>query len=191
MGRLAAIVVAGGGSRRFGSDKLDLRGDDGRTLLATTVAGAAAIADPVIVVGPQRELGSPVLSALEDPPGGGPCAALVAGLALVPADCALVAVLAGDAPNGALAVPALTRVIDDAAAATVTDSAGREQPLTALYSVQPLREALATLGDPADRSVREVLDALRPHTVVSIIDAWGACDDIDVREDAERLGYRA
>ncbi len=107
------------------------------------MAGVAQSADPVIVVGPKRPLAIDVAWAQEDPPGGGPCAALIAGVAHLPDDATHVAVLAGDAPAGGLAVEALRRVIDDAAAAVVTDLYGREQPMTAIYAVEPLKAALA------------------------------------------------
>ncbi|MEY3732729.1 MAG: putative molybdopterin-guanine dinucleotide biosynthesis protein [Actinomycetota bacterium] len=189
MGSLAAIVIAGGESRRFGSDKLALRDAEGRVLLDVMVEAVAAIADPVIVVGPERPLGSDVIWTREDPPGGGPCAALIAAIDCLPAEATHVAVLAGDAPAGGAAVEALRQVIDDAAAAVVTDAGGREQPMTAVYAVQPLREALRAYGDGRDMSVRQVLDDLRPQTVVAIIDRWSASADIDVPEDASRLGF--
>ena len=189
MGPLAAIVIAGGEARRFGADKLALRDAEGRTLLEVTVAGVAQVADPVIVVGPERGLATDVIWAREDPPGGGPCAALIAGLACVPDDAAHVAVLAGDAPAGASAVTALRQVIDDAAAAVVTDESGREQPMTAVYAVRALKTALAAYGEGRDMSIRQVLDDLRPQTVVKIIDQWSASSDIDLPEDAGRLGF--
>ena len=189
MGSVAAIVIAGGESRRFGADKLDLRDAQRRTLLDVTVHGVVQVAEPVIVVGPERPLARSVTWVRESPLGGGPCAALIAGVAAVPSNATHVVVLAGDAPRGADAVPALLTVIDDGAAATVLDAAGREQPLTAVYALPHLREVLASFGDGANASVRSVLDALRPRTVISIIDAWGACDDIDVADDAARLGF--
>ena len=212
MGSLAAIVIAGGEARRFGADKLALRDAEGRTLLEVTVAGVAQVADPVIVVGPQppgfRQLDevvtlqnvvqlaesvgrvpAPVVWTREDPPGGGPCAALIAGLARVPDEATHVAVLAGDAPAGAAAVTALRQVIDDAAAAVVTDESGREQPMTAVYAVPALKAAAAAYGEGRDMSIRQVLDDLRPQTVVAIIDQWSASSDIDLPEDAGRLGF--
>ena len=189
MGALAAIVIAGGEARRFGSDKLALRDDQGRGLLELTVEGVAEIADPVIVVGPERDVGHEVIWTREDPPGTGPCAALIAGVACLPGDVTHVAVLAGDAPSGGAAVSALRQVIDDAAAAIVTDASGREQPMTAVYAVVPLRSALATYGTGHDMSIRQVLDDLRPQTVVTIVDRWSASTDVDLPEDAERLGF--
>ena len=84
MGLLAAIVIAGGEARRFGADKLALRDAQGRSLLDATVTSVAGLADPVIVVGPERPLTHDVQWTREEPSGGGPCAALIAGLALVP-----------------------------------------------------------------------------------------------------------
>jgi len=212
VGSLAAIVIAGGEARRFGADKLALRDVQGRSLLELTVAGVAAVADPVNVVGPERpdfrqlegvltppesaqlaktEGGGPatVVWTREDPPGGGPCAALIAGLACLPHGVTHVAVLAGDAPAGGAAVEALRRVIDDAAAAVVTDASGREQPMTAVYAVSPLRAVVTAYGDGRDMPIRQVLDDLRPQTVVAIIDQWSASADIDRPEDARRLGF--
>ena len=212
MGSLAAIVIAGGEARRFGTDKLALRDAEGRSLLEVTVAGVAQVADPVIVVGPERDLGFRQLDEAattssvvqlaqtgggsrrivwtrEDPPGGGPCAALIAGLACVPDETTHVAVLAGDAPHGGRAVSALRQVIDDAAAAVVTDASGREQPMTAVYAVSALKAAVAAYGDGRGMSVRQVLDDLRPRTVVAIMDQWSASADIDLPDDAGNLGF--
>ena len=88
-----------------------------------------------------------------------------------------------------VAADALRQVIDDAAAAVVTDESGREQPMTAVYAVTPLRAAIAAYGDGRDMSIRQVLDDLRPQTVVTIIDQWSASADIDLPEDADRLGF--
>ena len=191
MGALAAIVIAGGASSRFGSDKLAARDAEGRSLLEVTVLAAAEVADPVIVVGPEVSLPVPVLWAREEPAGSGPCAALVAGLSCLPPEATHVAVLAGDAPRGADAVPALLQVIDDAAAATVIDDHGREQPMTAVYAVGPLLDVTAAYGDGAGMPIRQALDDLRPRTVVALLDQWGASDDVDVPEDANRLGFRS
>ena len=191
MGALAAIVIAGGASSRFGSDKLAARDGEGRSLLEVTVLAAAEVADPVIVVGPEVSLPVPVLWVREEPTGSGPCAALVAGLSCLPPEATHVAVLAGDAPRGADAVPALRQVIDDAAAATVIDGHGREQPMTAVYAVGPLLEVAAAYGDGAGMPIRRALDDLRPRTVVALLDQWGASDDVDVPEDADRLGFRS
>lgn len=79
-----AIILAGGGGTRIGgADKAAIE-VAGATLLDRAVrAGAAAgVRRPVIVVGPARELAEAdlVRFAREEPPSGGPVAALYAGL---------------------------------------------------------------------------------------------------------------
>ncbi|MGH3716364.1 MAG: molybdenum cofactor guanylyltransferase, partial [Micromonosporaceae bacterium] len=104
MSGFGAIVLAGGGARRLGgADKPGLS-LGGRPLLHR-VLDAVADAYPRIVVGPPRPVPEGVLTTREEPPGGGPVAALAAGLALLDSvapgpdgDVALVAVLAGDLP---------------------------------------------------------------------------------------------
>ena len=61
--------------------------------------------------------------------------------------------------------------------------------MTAVYAVGPLRAVLDAYGDGGGMSVRQVLEDLRPQTVVTIIDRWSASEDIDVPDDADRLGY--
>ncbi|MGH3739543.1 MAG: molybdenum cofactor guanylyltransferase, partial [Micromonosporaceae bacterium] len=76
----AAIVLAGGAARRLGgADKPGLA-VAGRSLLSR-VLDAVADAYPRIVVGPPRQLPGDVILTREQPPGGGPVAALAAGLA--------------------------------------------------------------------------------------------------------------
>lgn len=80
--QLAAIILCGGQSRRFGADKaLALR--NGRTLLQRAIECAGARADEVILAcGPERryEEYGPTL-ALDPPDVSGPLAGMMAGLA--------------------------------------------------------------------------------------------------------------
>ncbi|MFE4697878.1 NTP transferase domain-containing protein [Streptomyces sp. NPDC056738] len=74
-----AVVLAGGAARRLGGeDKPGVR-VGGRTLLDRVLAACADAARTVVVAGP-RPTARPVEWAREDPPGGGPLAALDAGL---------------------------------------------------------------------------------------------------------------
>ncbi len=97
----AAIVLAGGRSRRFGGDKLKARLADGRSVLAHAVAGAAAVADEVVVViasGADRPDGLPgsVVLVHDPEPDGGPLMGLAAGLETVSGE--IVLVVGGDMP---------------------------------------------------------------------------------------------
>ena len=73
------IVLAGGAARRLGGADKPALSVGGRPLLDRVIA-ACPDAAITVVVGPRRPATRAVVHALEDPPGGGPLAALDAGL---------------------------------------------------------------------------------------------------------------
>ncbi|MGV9877651.1 molybdenum cofactor guanylyltransferase, partial [Streptomyces cellulosae] len=90
-----AVVLAGGAARRLGgADKPAVR-VGGRPLLDRVLAACADARTTVVVAGP-RPTARPVTWAREDPPGGGPLAALDAGLRHVTAEH--VVLLSADLP---------------------------------------------------------------------------------------------
>ena len=95
-GTWAAVVLAGGGSRRMGTDKLSA--EVGGVALLDRVLSAVRGADDVVAVGPERPTELPVRWCREEPVGGGPAAALGAGLRQLLSCSPLVAVLAGELP---------------------------------------------------------------------------------------------
>ncbi|MFG2772499.1 DUF6457 domain-containing protein [Streptomyces sp. NPDC048350] len=141
-----AIVLAGGGAKRLGGvDKPGVR-VGGRALLDRVLAGCRQ-ARRTVVVGGRRATVRPVVWAREDPPGGGPLAALDAGLREVRADVVLV--LSADLPflgeeTGTLLLDALTTE-PDADAALLVDADGRDQPLVAAYRANALRREVDLL----------------------------------------------
>ncbi|MGH2660413.1 MAG: molybdenum cofactor guanylyltransferase, partial [Actinomycetota bacterium] len=81
MGKVAALLLTGGSSRRMGTDKARLM-VDGCSLAERAAEALAVVCDPVLEVGP----GHTALPAVrEDPPGSGPLAALGAGWAALSA----------------------------------------------------------------------------------------------------------
>ncbi|SCK23482.1 molybdenum cofactor guanylyltransferase [Streptomyces sp. WMMB 714] len=74
-----AVVLAGGGARRLGGADKPAVTVGGRPLL-DRVLSACADATATVVVGPRRPTPRPVTWVREEPPGGGPLAALDAGL---------------------------------------------------------------------------------------------------------------
>ncbi|MEU9452791.1 NTP transferase domain-containing protein [Streptomyces sp. NPDC048277] len=142
-----AIVLAGGAARRLGGvDKPSVR-VGGRPLLDRVLAACAGAQRTVVVAAP-RPTSRPVHWTREDPPGGGPVAALDAGLRHTTADCAVV--LSGDLPfleeaTVARLLSALHTTGTDAA--LLTDADGRDQPLVAAYRTAPLRHALSALAE--------------------------------------------
>ena len=160
------MVLAGGASQRFRPDKL-AQLVDGEPLLDRTLASLPEDF-VVVVVGPVRQVPRPVIFTSEDPPGGGPAAAMIAGLRRALAESAdVIVVLPADAPLGGQAASTLLGRLEDepsTPAAVGIDVYGREQPLQLALRPAAARALLAGAGPggAAGVSARRLLDALRP-----------------------------
>ena len=139
-------MLAGGSSRRFGSDKLAALLPDGRSVLDHCLSGMPAGWD-LVVVGPSRavpaEVAARVRFVREEPPGGGPLAGIAAGLACVTGE--VVCVAPGDAPRAGQVLPLLVAALTEdpaVSAAVLSDGEGQANPVLAAYRVGALREAL-------------------------------------------------
>jgi molybdopterin-guanine dinucleotide biosynthesis protein A len=168
-----AIVLAGGRAERLGGAAKPQLTVAGTTLLDRVLA-AVPKAERVVVVGPEQPAGRPVIWRREDPPGGGPVAAVAAGL---PATAAEVGVmLAADLPWIAPAVPLLLAALPDRGAALLMDPAGRANYLASAWRRVDLAAALTAIGPAAGASMR-ALAARVPLTQVQDRDGWGRdCD---------------
>ena len=179
---VAAIVLAGGRSRRFGSDKLETV-VHGTPLVRHSVDAALAVGASVVVVGPQHEgLPDGVVTVREDPPLSGPYAAVAAGLAAIDVDAEIVLVLAGDLVDPAPMLPRLLEALRGAGGAEVAvavDASGLRQPLLAAYRVVPLLGGVSGV-DPVGRAANELLDGLH---AIEVADESGSTRDIDTRDD--------
>ncbi|MEI7033935.1 NTP transferase domain-containing protein [Streptomyces pratensis] len=140
------IVLAGGAAKRLGgADKPGVR-VGGRALLDRVLA-ACADAGATVVVGGRRPTARPVTWARETPQGGGPLAALGAGMRFTTADRVLV--LSADLPF--LSQGTVEALLDAAGqpgreGALCIDPDGRDQPLVAAYRAEPLRRELALVA---------------------------------------------
>ena len=138
-----AVVLAGGESRRFGTDKLAAT-VEGRPLLDQAMAGLPDDLS-VLVVGPERRTRRTVRFLREQPPGGGPAAAMVTGLrAALAAGATQIVVLPGDAPHAGQGARLLLDVLGGTPSVTAvvgTDASGFDQPLQ-LALLPPAAEAL-------------------------------------------------
>jgi molybdopterin-guanine dinucleotide biosynthesis protein A len=178
---VTVLVLAGGRSRRFGSDKL-----------AAPLAGSTVLDHllsalpptwPVVVVGERRATAREVAWTHEDPPAGGPLAGIEAGLALVGTD--LVAVVAGDMPYAVPGLLVLAAALGAAgpetAAAVAVDDEVHANPLLAVYRVAAVRDVMPR---PAHGRPAKTLLAL-PHLRVPV--AGVASRDVDTPADLEAL----
>ncbi len=142
MNDVTVVVLAGGTSRRFGSDKLAAP-MQGSTVLDHLLSRLPT-SWPVVLVGPERPTERTVRWTREEPPGGGPLAGLVSGLAEV--STPLVAVVAGDMPHAAGALGALASTLRRCApgvtGAVGVDESGCANPLLAVYRTADVRSDL-------------------------------------------------
>lgn len=186
----AAVILTGGtGARMDGADKAALE-LDGASLLERALAATAG-ADTV-VVGVPAVTSRPVTWTREEPPGGGPAAGLLAGLAAFGSPPDLVGVLAVDMPRvsagtlarlaGALADPAYD-------GAVLVDGEGRTQPLCGVYRAAALERARpARPEDESGLPVHRLLDGL---AVCRLLAEGEESRDVDTWADLRELGGTA
>src|SRR3954452_6090801 len=171
-----AVVLAGGKAARLGGQAKPQLEGGGRPMLATVLA-AVADASARVVVGPAQPVPDDVVLVREQPPGGGPVAALRAGLARVETD--VVTVLAGDLPFLTPAAIAELRARLRADGVLVVDDGGRDQLLLGVWRTEPLRAAVRRSGGPT--SMRRPLSGLsfdrwRPVVAQGTPPPWLDCD---------------
>lgn len=172
------MVLTGGRSTRLGRDK------------ATAVLAGHRMIDrivaqipdevPVVLVGPDPQLDRDVVVTREEPAGGGPAAALAAGLRYVRTEAA--AVLAADMPFGVPVVMSLLPRLG-AAEAVVPMAEGQPQSLCAVYSTAALHRVQVTAG----MSMRQVLAQLDVDFVQG---DPGGLVDIDTPAELEAAAQR-
>jgi molybdenum cofactor guanylyltransferase len=197
----SGILLAGGRSSRFGSDKLVSPYQGGRLVDRSAKALADVTTEVVVLVPPDAD--SPIASdslaqgrlrVVHDPePFGGPLVALLAGLEHVREPIALVA--GGDMPT--LAAPVLGRMLRalDASQADVLalDYRGRPQPLPLALRVGSSTSRVRQLLASGERSLRALLS---DHGVARLPEIeWRPLDpsaetlrDIDLPTDIGRAG---
>jgi molybdopterin-guanine dinucleotide biosynthesis protein A len=197
---VTAIVLAGGASSRFGSDKLAAT-IAGEAMLDRAITAVSVVVEQVIVAGPLRPAkggtdGSKVRSLPDRRGSAGPLMALDGALAAVTTEVAVV--VAGDMPS---LVPSVLALLVDALwlapaidAVVLGDPAEptRRQPLPVALRVARARDAAAETIEAGDQSLVRALG--RMTTVELPPKRWLSLDpeartlvDIDVPEDLERV----
>jgi molybdopterin-guanine dinucleotide biosynthesis protein A len=188
---LDAVILMGGRAERLGGvSKGDLR-VGGRTLLERVVDAAGVARDRVVVGESGASLLPPGVRVVrEQPPFGGPAAAVAAGVRALRADADAVLLLAGDQPFVAEAVAPLLAALDSDAddpradGARAVDSGGRPQHLTCIVRSAALNAAIAATGPLDGVSMRRLLEPLRmldvrvPSTATMDVDTWADADEV-------------
>ena len=183
---IAGVLLAGGRARRLGGVAKPLLTLGDRSLLSRgreALAGAGA--SPIVAVGPHTDEPG-LVWVREDPPFGGPVAAIAAALAYEGVACShRVLLLAADLVHPEAIVRRLIAEssADTAAEALVLRADGRPQWLAGLYRTSSLRTALAALGTVQGASCRALLGGL---AIRWIQDQDGITADIDTPAELAR-----
>jgi len=180
------VVVAGGASSRFGSDKALAR-LDGTTLVDRARRTLAAVCADVVIADAGRALVAGAESA-PDGPGQGPVAALLGAARLRPGAALLV--LACDLPG----VPAelLQRIAATAGDWVVPRHAGGIEPLCALYRPRAIEalEAQVRRGDLALHHLAHADLEIRYLDSESLLDLGDPRDlfaNVNTQDDLRRI----
>ena len=153
----AAVILSGGTSARFGSDKSRVKFGN-LTLLERAVTVAYEVSDEVLVVGPWAPIGTSWV--VEPEQFGGPLRALAFAVEQVSSSCVLV--LAGDHPllQSALLRELLRLCAEGDSAAVVPVTEHGPQPLVACYSKSVLADAEQLIAQ-GERSMRALLSQIQ------------------------------
>jgi molybdenum cofactor guanylyltransferase len=178
------VILTGGTSRRMGRDKASV--DFGGTSLLEFVLAQVPEGTSIIIVGEQRDMSATYVR--EDPPGGGPVAAIHAALPHVSSES--FRVIAVDTPFGVpwLFQHALRPGVD---AEIPRDANGRPHYLCAQYNTPSFASVVSMLGTPENASLKEVVSHLKvveyidqPHT--HTLNSEELLLDINTQEDLIR-----
>ena len=198
---VTGIVLAGGASSRFGSDKLQAT-LDGRPLIERAIEAVGAVSAEVLVVvapGDERELsaaartGAPVRRVEDYERFGGPLVGLLAGLEAAREPLAIVA--GGDMPT--LSIDVLQMLIhelsrnESESEAAVLMRQGALRPLPAALRNGAATQAARRLLGEDERSLRALIRDLRTRAIPEA--DWRSLDptgetlrDVDTPADLER-----
>lgn len=184
MNQLSAMILTGGSSSRFGSDKSQAK-FGAHSLIEKLLITLPSEID-IIIVGPQLMSATrEVTYTQENPLGGGPVAAIAAGLKLI--DSEFVAIIATDMPFASAILAVLTENFPETDDAVIPlDSVGIPQPLCALYRSDALVRALTELGSTQGQSMRNLVQNLSVKELRLEPAVRRILLDVDTPSDLER-----
>ena len=188
--RVAAVVLAGGRSSRFGRDKL-AEPIDGRPMLDHVIERLRAVTSEIVVVaaaGAMPDIPSDVDLVTDDIPFEGPLAGLAVGLAAVDPGVERVIVVGGDMPTIVPAVlDRLVGALERRQAAVLADGE-RARPLPLAVRRSAAATAAGRLLADGERRLRALLERLDVEVIPE--ERWREDDpagdslrDIDTPDD--------
>ncbi len=185
----SVIVLTGGSSTRFGSDKSQAK--IGGVSLIERILTSIPFEFETIVVGPDPMiLNAEYRTVQESPIGGGPVAGFKAGLEICTSEN--VVLIATDMPfavSRTLHLMESMKPHDDAV--MYVDAEGFKQPLAAIYRVEAVERALSLMGNAHGQSMQTLLSHLQIREVEMSKEVAQAFGDIDTTEDLERANALA
>ena len=175
------IVLSGGASSRFGSDKSKAL-IQGRSLISRILESIPDEID-VIIVGPDPGIQSHAYRCIqESPQGGGPVAGFKAGIEICQSD--IVALVATDMPFAVIHILNLMNMMDSDSVMYI-DNEGFRQPLAAVYRVEAVNNAFNILGNIQGLSMNEFISHLDIVDIAMSADVAHSLRDIDTPTDLE------
>lgn len=180
----SVIVLTGGTSKRFGSDKSQAK-IDGVSLIERILVSIPSEFETVIVGPDPQILDARYKTVQENPIGGGPVAGFKAGLELCTSE--IVVLIATDMPfavSRTLHLIESMKLQDDAV--MYVDAEGFKQSLAAIYRVEAVERALSQMGSANGESMQTMLSHLQIREIVMSKEVAQALSDIDTTEDLER-----
>ena len=178
------IVLSGGTSARFGSDKSSAI-IGGQTLIARILSSIPAEFEIIVVGADPVVQGVRYVCVQENPLGGGPVAGFKAGLDVCTSE--VIALTATDMPFAmGHIINLLNSMTPQDDAVMYVDSAGFNQPLAAVYRVSAVEKSLVKLGDVHGQSMRNLVSQLQVREIQMSSEITQALIDIDTQADLER-----
>jgi len=178
------IILSGGTSARFGSDKSAAL-IDGQSLIERIFTTIPPEFEVIVVGQDPLVAGFAYRVVQENPVGSGPVAGFKAGLELCESEIAVL--IATDMP---FALPRVLNLLntmtthDDAV--MYVDSENFKQPLAALYRIAAVEIAFADMGEINGASMRSLISRLDVHEVPMSEEVAHALIDIDTPADLEQ-----
>ena len=177
----SALILTGGTSNRFGSDKSEAI-FDGVALVDLLISSIPKTV-PIVVVGPKRDKFPNSVDVIQEiPQGGGPVAGILAGLPLIQTE--YVAILATDMPYSVALISFLLKKLpNESDGVTVIDEEGFQQPFSGIYRVPSLLRVLRESEPLINTSMRALLLKLKIEKVSLNTGDSYFLTDIDTQAD--------